>query len=117
MSCALPQHGVGKKHERRVILEAWQRSLLATAPWSFIRGCIRSDGCSFVNRTDIHRAEPYEYLSYAFSNRSKDIVDLFLGACDLVGVEYRVNHWRAWQVRINRRDSVERMLTHVGIKA
>jgi hypothetical protein len=72
-----------------------------------------------VNRTDIHRPRPYEYLSYAFSNMSKDIVDIFLGTCDLVGIEYRVTRradTRLWNVRINRRRSVQMLLDTVGMK-
>jgi hypothetical protein len=33
-------------------------ALIEQAPWAFIRGCIRSDGCAFINRTDIHREQP-----------------------------------------------------------
>jgi hypothetical protein len=112
MACLFPQHGPGKKHQRRLILEPWQADLLRQAPWGFIRGCIRSDGCAFVNRTG-----PYEYLSYDFSNLSKDLVDLFCTACDLAGVQYRMNGGgRLWDVRINRRDSVALMVEHVGLK-
>ena len=82
------------------------------APWAFLRGCIRSDGCAFINRTG-----PYEYLSYEFSNYSKDIVDLFVSTCDQVGVATRVNRFRRrWSVRINQRASVALMLEHVGKK-
>lgn len=117
--CLFPQHGPGKKHKRPIVLEPWQERLLDRAPWAFLRGCIRSDGCAFINRTDIHREEPYEYLSYDFSNKSGDIVELFVGACDRVGVEYRAtfNERRGlWHVRINRRASVALMLEHVGLK-
>jgi hypothetical protein len=119
LGCLFPQHGVGRKHERDVRLEDWQWTLLEASPWPFIRGCIRSDGCAFVNRTDIHRARPYEYLSYDFSNRSKDIIDLFTAACDLVGIhDYRVyaKGGGRWDVRINRRGSVALLSAHVGIK-
>jgi hypothetical protein len=71
LACLFPQHGRGKKHERRIILEPWQERLVWTAPWPFIRGCIRTDGCAFINRTDVHREQPYEYLSYDFANMSK----------------------------------------------
>jgi hypothetical protein len=81
---------------------------LERAPWPFLRGCIRSDGCVFVNRTG-----RYSYLSYEFSNSSADILGLFTDVCDLVGVGYRRY---ARQVRINRRGSVALMLDHVGIK-
>jgi hypothetical protein len=65
------------------------------------------------------RHEPYEYLSYEFSNMSRDIIDLFVRACDRVGLFTRVNCDRRgrWDVRINRRDSLALMLEHVGRKA
>jgi len=50
--------------------------------------------------------------------KSKDIIDLFTSACELVGVERRVTCWRgSWRVRINRRRSVELMLANVGLKS
>jgi hypothetical protein len=65
LACVFPQHGPGKKHERRILLEDWQRTIVDAEPWSFLRGCIRSDGCVFVNRTG-----RYEYVSYGFANHS-----------------------------------------------
>ncbi len=50
LTCLFPQHGEGKKHERRILLEPWQQELVDAAPWAFLRGCIRSDGCVFINR-------------------------------------------------------------------
>lgn len=119
LPCLFPQHGPGPKHKRSMALERWQKAMLAAQPWSFIRGCIWTDGCAFVNRTDIHRPQPYEYLTYHFANMSKDIVDLFVKACDSVQVFTRVTVDRKglWNVRINRRESVARMLEHVGRKA
>ncbi len=74
LPCVLPQHGPGKKHQRKLVFEPWQLRIVDANPWPFIRGCIWTDGCAFINRTDVHRAVPYEYLSYQFSNRSDDIV-------------------------------------------
>ncbi len=108
LPCLFPQHGPGRKHERSIALEPWQAQLVATAPWSFLKGCIRSDGCSYVNRTG-----PYEYLSYDFFNTSQDILDLFCETCDQVGVEYRRY---AKHVRIYRRPSVALMKANVGVK-
>ena len=51
LACLFPQAGPGKKHARPIVLEAWQAAHVAAAPWAFLRGCIRSDGCAFVNRT------------------------------------------------------------------
>lgn len=114
LPCLFPQRGPGLKHRRSVALEPWQARIVEAAPWPFIRGCIRTDGCSFVNRTG-----PYEYLSYDFSNMSEDIVRLFVEACDRVGVMTRVNRSQRsgmWDVRINRRASVALMVEYVGIK-
>lgn len=113
--CLFPQHAPGSKHDRSIKLEPWQGGAVAGAPWMFLRGLIRSDGCVFTNRTG-----PYAYLNYGFANRSNDIVDLFTAACRMVGVDdYRVNRGRRgmWRVRINRRASVALMREHVGLKA
>jgi hypothetical protein len=109
MACLFPQHGDGKKHDRPIRLEPWQRTEVAAAPWRLLRGLIRSDGCVFINRTG-----RYEYLSYDFTNRSSDILDLFVVTCDSVGVQYRRY---ARQVRIYRRASVALMREHVGVKS
>jgi hypothetical protein len=109
LACLFPQHAPGRKHLREIRLEAWQSEILEREPWPFLRGCIRSDGCVFVNRTG-----RYSYVSYQFSNYSPDILSLFTLACDLVGVEYRAY---ARCVRINRRASVALMQEHVGGKA
>lgn len=109
LQCLFPQHGPGKKHDRPIELEPWQLALVERAPWSFLRGCIRSDGCVFVNRTG-----PYEYVSYDFCNLSRDIRELFASVCRLVGVETRVYERR---VRVYRRASVALLLEHVGTKA
>jgi hypothetical protein len=114
LPCLLPQHGPGGKHRRPIVLEPWQTTIVDDQPWPFIRGCIRTDGCSFVNRTG-----KYEYLSYDFTNKSTDITQLFLGACSQVGVTTRSN-WsdggQVWRVRINQRESVALMEQHVGLK-
>lgn len=108
LTCLFPQHGPGKKHERRIVLESWQESLVRATPWKFLRGCIWSDGCAFINRTG-----PYEYLSYDFGNLSQDILALVEWAYGLVGVECRRT---AKSVRVNRRASVALIEAHVGLK-
>lgn len=108
-SCLLPQHGPGKKHDRRMLLEPWQQRLVTAAPWAFLRGCIRSDGSVYINRTG-----KYAYESYDFANLSSEILDLFAATCARVGVEHRRY---AKCVRIYRRASVALMLEHVGRKS
>jgi hypothetical protein len=109
LPCLFPQHGPGRKHERAIRLEPWQQATLGDAPWSFLRGCIRSDGCVFVNRTG-----RYRYLSYDFANRSRDILDLFEQTCSRVGVDCR-RYDR--HIRVYRRASVAALVEHVGLKA
>jgi hypothetical protein len=109
LACLFPQHGAGVKHDRDIVLENWQTDIVRLEPWLFLRGLIRSDGCAFINRTG-----RYEYLSYEFSNRSDQIRQLFMDACDVVGVEYRP--YKRY-VRIYRRGSVALMEEHVGPKA
>lgn len=114
LPCVFPQHGPGLKHRRRIALEEWQLALLIAAPWPFIRGCIRTDGCVFTNRTG-----RYAYLSYGFSNMSSDIANLLAFAMSLVGVDYRLTNGSRrgiHQLRVNRRPSVALMLEHVGLK-
>jgi Homeodomain-like domain len=108
LACVFPQHGPGKKHHRCIALEDWQQALVDEAPWDFLRGCIRSDGCAFINRTG-----PYEYLSYDFSNHSADILDLFEATCRGLGL--RPCRY-ARSVRLNRRADVARLVEHVGLK-
>jgi hypothetical protein len=108
LACLFPQHGRGMKHERHIALEAWQTSIVERAPWAFLRGLIRSDGCAFINHTG-----RYEYLSYEFSNKSPEIRELFMDSCDRVDVTYRA--YRRY-VRIYRRDSVALMERNVGLK-
>jgi Homeodomain-like domain len=109
LSCLFPQTGPGKKHDRRIVLEPWQVEAVIAAPWAFLRGCIRSDGCAFINRTG-----RYEYLSYAFTNVSDEIRDLFVATCLLVDLDVRPGKRH---VRVNRRASVARLLEHVGVKS
>lgn len=47
---AFPQHGPGRKHERKIALEDWQQQIVDTYPEEFVRGLIHSDGCRTINR-------------------------------------------------------------------
>ena len=108
LPCLIPQHGSGPKHGRPILLEDWQQAAVEAEPWRLLRGLLHSDGCAYVNRTG-----RYRYLSWDFSNRSTDILDLFCATCDAVGVQYR--HDRR-HVRVHRRASVALLVEHVGLK-
>ncbi|WP_329179885.1 transcriptional regulator [Streptomyces sp. NBC_01477] len=116
-----PQHGPGRKHERRIVLEAWQQPLVDAYPWEFIRGLVHSDGCRITNWTtrvvggELRR---YEYPRYFFTNKSEDILTLFSDALDLVGVQWKVTRraGRPYNVSVARRASVALMDLHIGPK-
>jgi hypothetical protein len=119
--CLFPQHGPGKKHERPIVLEPWQRAVVDAHPWEFIRGLIHSDGCRITNWTTRlvgGERKRYEYPRYFFTNTSADIVRLFTGVLDRVGVEWKTLHQSraAVTVSIARKASVALMDAHVGPK-
>jgi hypothetical protein len=78
-----PQHGPGRKHRRKIMLDPWQQALVASHSEQFLRGCIHSDGSR-------HRriVKGKNYPAYSFSNRSRDILDLFADACRRLGIHY-----------------------------
>jgi hypothetical protein len=83
LPCLFPQHGPGRKHERRIVLADWQRALVAAHPAQLLRGLIHSDGCRFVNT-----GRNWRHPRYCFSNRSEDILRIFCDTCDLLGVRW-----------------------------
>ncbi|MGP3633436.1 transcriptional regulator [Streptomyces sp. 24-1644] len=115
--CLFPQHGPGKKHDRKIALEPWQRRIVDAHPWEFIRGLIHSDGCRIINWTTRivgGKQRRYEYPRYFFTNLSPDIMKLFTGTLDLVGVEWKQANSR--NISVARRASVALMDAHVGPK-
>jgi hypothetical protein len=111
--CVFPQHGPGMKHQRRIVLEPWQREIVSHHPWRFLRGLIQSDGCRSIN-TIRHPKKTYRYPRYEFSNRSNDIRNLFCEYCDKVGVEWR--QMNRWNISVARRGSVALLDEHIGPK-
>jgi len=47
--CLFPQHGPGRKHERRIELTGWQQELVDADPRPLLRGLLHSDGCRVLN--------------------------------------------------------------------
>ncbi|MEU7580541.1 transcriptional regulator [Streptomyces sp. NPDC041068] len=115
--CLFPQHGPGKKHERTIALEPWQQAIVDAHPWEFIRGLIHSDGCRITNWTTRvvgGERKRYEYPRYFFTNLSGDIIQLFTGTLDKLGVAWKAANHR--NISIARKASVALMDTHVGPK-
>ncbi|MFD3874972.1 transcriptional regulator [Streptomyces sp. NPDC058623] len=120
-TCLFPQHGPGKKHERRIVLEAWQQEIVDAHPWEFIKGLIHSDGCRITNwttRTVGGVTKRYEYPRYFFTNKSDDIRKLCTDTLTKVGVEWTVlaRGGDPFNVSVARKASVALMDAHVGAK-
>lgn len=108
--CLFPQHGPGKKHERRIVLVPWQLTLVSKRPDLLLRGLLHSDGCRFQNTGRGGWSHP----RYAFANTSRDIRAIFCAACDLLGL-----HWTASADRtiyVSRKDDVALLDLFVGPK-
>jgi hypothetical protein len=111
--CLLPQHGAGRKHQRPIALEPWQREIVESYPGPLLRGLIHSDGWRGLNRVRV-KGKDYAYPRYQFSNRSDDIRRIFTDACDLLGVEWRP--WGRYHISVARKESVALLDRFVGPK-
>ena len=117
--CLLPQHGPGKKHERSIVLEPWQRALVHEHPGRLLRGLFHSDGWRGHN-VAVHRRPDgfvtrYRYPRYEFTNLSADIRGLCTDALDRLGIAWRPNG--AVRISVNRREAVAALDVHVGPKS
>ncbi|WP_422266038.1 hypothetical protein [Mycobacterium sp.] len=108
--CLLPQHGLGRKHLRPIMLDSWQEVLVKSANEQFIRGLIDSDGCR-VEAND----RGVLSVRYHFSNRSDDIRGLFCAALDELGIPWTRPRW--FEVAVYRKAAVARLDEFVGPKA
>jgi hypothetical protein len=111
--CLFPQHGPGRKHERAIVLAAWQQRIVEEQTGALLRGLIHSDGWRGTNRVVV-RGKAYAYGRYEFSNRSEDIERIFCDACDRFGVAWRVMNRSS--ISVARRESVARLDEVVGHK-
>jgi hypothetical protein len=115
---AFPQHGPGRKHERKIELEPWQRAITREHPRPFLRGLIHSDGCRCMNEFDTilpsGRVAHYAYPRYFFSNLSVDIRKLFCEHCDLLEIKWSQSNAR--NISVSSRKSVALLDSFVGPK-
>ncbi|MFF5216399.1 transcriptional regulator [Micromonospora sp. NPDC000442] len=112
--CLLPQHGPGKKHERRIVLADWQERVVRAVPGDFLRGLFHSDGCRIANRVTV-RGKTYVYPRYMFVNESTDIMGLCQWGLDLLGIAWRMN--RPNSLSVARREAVAALDRRVGPKS
>lgn len=116
--CLLPQHAPGRKHDRAIVLEPWQRTVVESHPGAFLRGLFHSDGCRVDNWTTRRvggERRTYRYPRWQFVNHSDDIRHLCCWALDLVDVPWRRSSWKV--ISVSRREAVARLDALIGPKA
>ena len=116
--CLFPQHGPGRKHERRIALEGWQTEVVEAFPADFLRGLFHSDGCRVANwatRVVGGARKRYDYPRWQFVNASEDILGLCTWALDLADVAWRRSGPRV--ISVSRREAVARLDELIGPKA
>ncbi|MCI3244845.1 helix-turn-helix domain-containing protein [Streptomyces spinosisporus] len=116
-----PQHGPGKKHDRRIALEPWQREIVDAHPWEFVRGLIHSDGCRITNWTTRlvgGERKRYEYPRYFFTNVSDDIRKLYTDTLDKLGVGWTrcTRNGVPYNISVAKKGCVALLDAHVGPK-
>ncbi|MFJ8956695.1 helix-turn-helix domain-containing protein [Streptomyces sp. NPDC102381] len=121
MWCMFPQHGPGKKHDRKITLAPWQQAIVDAHPWEFVRGLIHSDGCRITNWTTRlvgGERKRYEYPRYFFTNKSDCIRQLFTDTLDRLGVTWThcTRHGNPYNISVARKADVALMDAHVGPK-
>ena len=84
-----PQHDIGRKHERPIILEDWQKEIVNEFPVDFLKGLIYTDGCFYLAGGKYKRCN--------FTNKSKDIIDL----CSDTMNKLNINH----NIRMKNKDT------------
>ncbi len=116
---AFPQHGPGRKHNRKIDLAPWQREIVDRFPREFLRGLLHSDGCRTINRfkTELPsgRVAEYAYPRWFFSNRSADIRGLFCEYCERLGIRWTQSNPR--NISVSHRRSVALLDSFVPAKS
>lgn len=108
--CLFPQHGPGKKHERRIVLTNWQQELAQRWPELLLKGLIESDGCRFQTT-----GARWSWPRYLFANHSADIRSIFCRTCDELGV-----HWTSsgrYTIYVSRKADVATLDRFIGPKS
>ena len=115
--CLIPQLGPGRKHERPIVLEDWQRAIIEAHPGAFLRGLFHSDGCrarNWTRKVVAGEMKRYDYPRWQFTNNSGDIRELCCWALDLTGVPWRQSNWKT--ISVSTRAGVARLDAMIGLK-
>lgn len=111
LAILFPQHGAGKKHNRDIKLFDWQTNILR---WEyFFAGFFGSDGCFYFSRKNNMEA-------YNFTNKSKQIIDLFVKCCEYLGIKFTFNQKSGngiYYINIYRKKYVSFLKELIGTKS
>jgi hypothetical protein len=107
--CLLPQHGPGRKHQRRIALVGWQADIIEIHRREFLRGLIHSDGCRIVAND-----RGVKSIRYHFSNKSEDIKALYCESLHALGIAWTRPCDR--QIAVYRKSSVAILEGFIGPK-
>ncbi len=116
--CLFPQHGPGRKHQRPIVLEDWQREIVEAHPGAFLRGLFHSDGSPGPQLGDPTRGRRDQALrvpALAVHQRRGDIRELCCWALDLVDIAWRQSNWNC--ISVSRREAVARLDALIGPKS
>ena len=104
-----PQHGKGKKHDRKIELVDYQKDNLDYK--EFLRGLWVTDGSYYLAQK--------KYECYNFTNKSTDIIALFEECLSQFNIGYRTRMKKngVWLVEITKKTEVLKMKDLVGIKS
>lgn len=110
-----PQHGLGKKHLRSIILTDWQKSIIDYR-W-LLKGLIMSDGSFYITKKDNHQR-------YNFSNCSLDIMLIIekclnyfsIKYCRRISVSKNPKHADIYRLEVNGKESVKTLKSLIGTK-
>jgi hypothetical protein len=111
--CLFPQHGPGRKHERRIALADWQARIVEAERPAFLCGLIDSDGCRIV-ATYREKNATRKYGRYVFSNRSEDIHRLFTESLQALGIHWTRANWK--DTAVARQRDVRKLDDFIGFK-
>ena len=116
--CVFPQHGPGRKHERKLTLEPWQQEIIAHFPADFLRGLFHSDGCrakNWATRMVAGKQKRYEYPRWQFTNNSADIMLWCQQTLDLLDIPWRQSYWKT--LSVSKRAGVAKLDELIGLKS
>lgn len=76
-----PQHDTGRKHERPIILEEWQKEIIDDFKIDFLKGLMYTDGCFYYSG---------KYEMCNFTNKSKDIINLCSDTMNKLNINHKI---------------------------